>query len=247
VTDLPVQEATKVATGPTTEATDEPVAEVETTGAPELEGTPAGAAPTSGVVEVTPIILEPSPTPVPGMPTPTPAPAEGEVVEEEPTPAVTLIIPLTPPVEVPPTATSAPELPGGGTGQYYTVQPNDSLFSIAVRFGTTIEEIMEANDMTDDLLSVGQELLIPVPAPTPIPTAAAPIAGEPADVEPAPIVDVGPAPPLEAGNIYVVQAGDNLFRIALKYNVSMDAIAEANHIVPPWYVIYSGQRLVIPQ
>ena len=44
---------------------------------------------------------------------------------------------------------------------------------------------------------------------------------------------------------HVVQAGENLFRISLKYNVSMAAIMQANGLINPNYV-YVGQVLCIP-
>ena len=211
------------------------------TAEPVTEGGPVSEVLPSGVMEITPLPLEPPPTAVPGMPTPTVA---GEPIVEIPTPAVTLIIPLTPEVDLPPTPTLAPQTPDGKPGQIYVVAEQDTLFSISVRFGTSIEELMAANNMTDDLLSVGQELLVPVPPPAAEPT---PLPVEPPPpVQPVP-AEPGPVPQLESGNIYVVQAGDNLFRIALRFGVSMDAIAQANNIVPPWYVIYTGQRLVVPQ
>jgi len=211
------------------------------TAEPATEGGPVSEVPPGEVVEITPPPLEPPPTAVPGMPTPT---VQGESIVEIPAPAVALIIPLTPEVEMPPTPTPAPLTPDGEPGQIYIVQEQDTLFSISVRFGTSIEELMAANNMTDDLLSVGQELLVPVPPPIEEPT---PLPVEPVQpTQPVP-AELGPVPQLESGNIYVVQAGDNLFRIALRLGVSMDAIAQANNIVPPWYVIYPGQRLVIPQ
>lgn len=47
------------------------------------------------------------------------------------------------------------------------------------------------------------------------------------------------------GGTHVVQPGENLFRISLRYNVDMWALARANGIVNPNHV-YVGQRLVIP-
>jgi LysM repeat protein len=44
---------------------------------------------------------------------------------------------------------------------------------------------------------------------------------------------------------YTVQAGDNLYRISLKYNVSMAALMAANGITNPDFV-YAGQTLCIP-
>lgn len=45
--------------------------------------------------------------------------------------------------------------------------------------------------------------------------------------------------------IHVVQPGENLFRISLRYNVSMASIQAANGISNP-NLIYVGQRLIIP-
>ncbi|MDX2139791.1 MAG: LysM peptidoglycan-binding domain-containing protein [Chloroflexota bacterium] len=45
--------------------------------------------------------------------------------------------------------------------------------------------------------------------------------------------------------IHVVQPGENLFRISLRYGVSMQAIQQANGISNP-NLIFVGQRLVIP-
>jgi LysM repeat protein len=60
--------------------------------------------------------------------------------------------------------TTAPEpsniVPSGGTT--YTVQSGDTLFAIAQRFGVTVQEIVNANNMSNpNNLSVGQELIIP--------------------------------------------------------------------------------------
>jgi LysM repeat protein len=54
------------------------------------------------------------------------------------------------------------------------------------------------------------------------------------------------AAPSEAGYLtHVVQPGENLFRIALRYGTSVTALAAANHIYNP-SLIYVGQRLIIP-
>jgi LysM repeat protein len=45
--------------------------------------------------------------------------------------------------------------------------------------------------------------------------------------------------------IHVVQQGENLFRIAIRYGTTIDAIAAANGIVDVTR-IYVGQRLIIP-
>lgn len=55
------------------------------------------------------------------------------------------------------------KIPASQAGGYreYTVQAGDSLWLLARRFGTTVEEIMRLNGLTSDLINVGQVLKIP--------------------------------------------------------------------------------------
>jgi LysM repeat protein len=114
-----------------------------------------------------------------------------------------------------------------GTGNKYTyiVRWGDTLFSIAQRFGVTVDAIKQANGLTSDFIIVGQELAIPG-----------------AIVPPGP---GGPPPSPGRPGIHIVQPGENLFRIALRYDTTVECLAEANHIINPWF-IYVGQELVIP-
>ena len=48
-----------------------------------------------------------------------------------------------------------------------------------------------------------------------------------------------------SGQTHVVQSGENLFRIALKYGVSVSALSSVNGIVNPT-MVYVGQTLIIP-
>jgi LysM repeat protein len=130
------------------------------------------------------------------------------------------VLPATGPTPVPttgptavPTAVPTPA-PGGFT---YTVQWGDTLYSIARRFGVTIDAIVRANGLANpNQIRAGQVLIIPgVPQP-----------------------DHGPT-------MYVVQPGDNLYRISLKFGVPIEAIVAVNRIVNPWY-IRAGQVLLIP-
>jgi LysM repeat protein len=52
------------------------------------------------------------------------------------------------------------------------------------------------------------------------------------------------APPASGPVAHVVQAGDNLFRISLRYGTTVKAIMAANHLTST--IIHVGQRLVIP-
>ncbi len=54
-----------------------------------------------------------------------------------------------------------------------------------------------------------------------------------------------PAPAHAQGGTHTVRSGENLFRIALTYGTTVDALAAANGIVNPAQ-IYAGQVLIIP-
>jgi LysM repeat protein len=65
-----------------------------------------------------------------------------------------------------PTSTPAPSAtltPIGGSSQtIHTVASGDTLFSIALNYGVTVAEIVEANNLDNpNSLSIGQELIIP--------------------------------------------------------------------------------------
>ena len=62
----------------------------------------------------------------------------------------------------PATTTTTTTAPATSSGQTYTVQAGDTLSAIAARFGTTVDAIAAANDITDpDVIGVGQVLKIP--------------------------------------------------------------------------------------
>jgi LysM repeat protein len=70
------------------------------------------------------------------------------------------IPPLPPAVEPAPVATTGPSTAAGQ--QVYTIVPGDTLSSIAQRFGVTIADLVEANDLPNpDSLRIGDELIIP--------------------------------------------------------------------------------------
>ncbi|MDI9628417.1 MAG: LysM peptidoglycan-binding domain-containing protein [Acidobacteriota bacterium] len=98
----------------------------------------------------------------------------------------------------------------------YTVQPGDTLYRIAARYGTTVTAIANANNIADpNLIYPGQVLMIPG----------------------------GDAPPVT--RTHTVQPGDTLYRIAARYGTTVNAIVVANNIANP-NLIRPGQVLVIP-
>lgn len=81
-----------------------------------------------------------------------------------PTAPVILEITPAPTLDVDATATAYASLlaPSPTPAGLYIVQPGDTLSELAIRFGTTVADIMAANGLTDpDSLQVGQPLIIP--------------------------------------------------------------------------------------
>ncbi len=102
----------------------------------------------------------------------------------------------------------------------YVVQAGDTLFAIALRYHTTIAVIKQLNGLKSDLLQVGQKLILPNAEN--VSSAAA-----------------------TASTTYMVQPGDTLYRIALRYGTTMRAIEDLNGI-PNANLITVGQALAIP-
>ncbi len=114
---------------------------------------------------------------------------------------------------------AAPVLAADAT--IHVVQPGENLYRIALRYGVTVNAIAQANGLTNTRrIYVGQRLVIPT-------------GGSPS------------SPPVSSGSVHVVQRGENLYRIALRYGTTVQALATANSIVNTSR-IYAGQRLVIP-
>jgi len=103
----------------------------------------------------------------------------------------------------------------------HIVQAGENMYRIALHYGTTITAIADANGIANPTqISVGQQLVIPVTGvPTPTPAA--------------------------TETTYVVQVGDNLYRIGLRFGVSHLVIAAYNGLSDP-SDIHVGQVLRIP-
>jgi LysM repeat protein len=144
----------------------------------------------------------------------------------------TLIIPdPNAPVNTPPPA------PSGGQ-VIHIVQSGETLFTIGLRYDMTWTKIQAANNLVGTTVFTGQRLVIPVSGsnPNPAPTQSPANTPPPASTQP---------PADNSGQvIHIVQAGETLHKIALKYGITWPAIQRANNL--PDDRIYSGQRLVIP-
>ena len=189
----------------------------------------SGPAPDQLVTFSSPLTSTPTPTstseasPI-DTPTFTPTPTHTSTYASTPTdtpthtPRFTPIHTSTPTARPSPTFTQPPPsiTPGPG-GFYYTVRPGDNLFRIALRFGTTIQAIVQANGIVNSrLIRVGQVLWIPSSGS-------------------------GPVNP----TIYIVQWGDTLYSIARRFGTTWQALAAINGLRNP-SLLYVGQRLIIP-
>jgi putative chitinase len=119
----------------------------------------------------------------------------------------------------------------------YVVQPGDTLSRIAQRFNTTVAALAQLNGIVNpNRIQVGQRLIVPGTG-GPVATATSPAPPTATQAQPAPTA----ARPIT----YVVQPGDTLFRISIRFGVPLQRLVEANNIQNA-NVIYWGQVLVIP-
>ncbi|MCB0037362.1 MAG: LysM peptidoglycan-binding domain-containing protein, partial [Anaerolineales bacterium] len=144
--------------------------------------------------------------------------------------------------------------PGGA----YTVRAGDNLFRIALNHGVSLYDLRAVNGLYNNLIYVGQQLLIPggsattdgaaQPPTTTTAAAPAPVVADTLNTQTA-AVDVAADAPATAtaahADTYMVKPGENLFRIALNHGVPLTELAAANNIINPT-LIYVGQMLVIP-
>lgn len=105
-------------------------------------------------------------------------------------------------------------------GILYTVQPGDTLFIVAVRFGTPLAAIIAANPQIDnpDAIIGGQQICVPLP----------------------------PAPEQCTGFFYTVRGGDTLDDISRRFGVRVADIIIANAQIVRPDVIFAGQVICIP-
>jgi len=82
----------------------------------------------------------------------------------------------------------------------YTVKKGDSLYSIANKYGTTVNDIKSLNNLKSNTLSIGQVLKLPG------------------------VIDESTV------NTYTVKSGDTLYSIANKYNITVNELKKLNNL-----------------
>ena len=104
----------------------------------------------------------------------------------------------------------------------YVVISGDSLYSIAQKFGVTVQEIIDTNNLGNNTsLSIGQELIIPDKQEETLP----------------PIEE-------EIPNTYTVQSGDSLYSIARQFSTTVNELKSFNNLTNN--ILSIGQILRIP-
>ena len=111
------------------------------------------------------------------------------------------------------------QLPTGNISDIttYTVKKGDTLYSIAKKFNLTVNELKSINNLTTDILSIGQVLNV-----------------KPSNVD---------IPKIEEDIIYTVKKGDTLYAISRKYNIPVSEIIELNNLSTTNLSI--GQKLLL--
>lgn len=99
----------------------------------------------------------------------------------------------------------------------YKVVQGDSLYIIAKRFNTTVDQLKKLNNLTTDVINIGQILKLP---------------------------DAAAVPPAPGVVNYTVAAGDTLWLISRRFNTTVDNIKTLNNLTGD--TIHTGQTLKIP-
>jgi len=119
-----------------------------------------------------------------------------------------------------PSSSESEEGSSSGSGDnyfLYTVRSGDSLYAIARKYNTTVDEIKKINNLINNTLSIGQVLKIS---------------------------GITNNENINTNINYVVVSGDSLYSIARKYNTTVDEIKRLNNLINNNLSI--GQVLKIP-
>lgn len=130
-----------------------------------------------------------------------------------------LKVPYTPPAKSKPV----------GSGTVHKVAPKETLYSISRTYGVSAEDIRLWNDLPDNALAIGQELIIKKPS---------------ASTKPQPVQHEQPRPIARKG-VHTVEQGQTLFSIAREYEISVDDLKQWNNLQTNELTI--GQTLYVAQ
>lgn len=114
--------------------------------------------------------------------------------------------------------------------QTYTVKAGDSLWKIALSYGLTVDKLKKINNLTSDLLYPGQVLLVNSDVSSSEPSFSQNVNNN-ADSK------------QETNQVYVVKAGDNLWKIARECGMTVEELKRLNNLTSDRINI--GDRLLV--
>lgn len=113
---------------------------------------------------------------------------------------------------------ASPQSTRAQAGPVYIIQEGDTLYSIALRFNLTVDDLINANSLVNpDTLGIGDQLVIP-----------------------------GMEGVSGVLTSQIVPYGENLSSLSRRYAVSIDTIIKLNHLTSPAEV-YAGANLIMPK
>lgn len=101
--------------------------------------------------------------------------------------------------------------------EIYIVKRGDTLYSIARDNNITVAELKKLNNLSNNTIYIGQQLLLKS--------------------------QIEEEKPNENNNLYIVQKGDTLYSISRKFNISVDTLKRLNNLNSN--NIYVGQQLIL--
>ncbi len=119
-----------------------------------------------------------------------------------------------------------PEPPTCPGGTIYTIEPGDTMFRIANRYGVNLIALNNANPQISNpnVIFAGQRICVPK------------------------IITPQPPPQNSCldGRVYLVQRGDTMYNIARRFGISVQEIIAANPQVPDPNLLNIGQEICVP-
>ncbi len=113
--------------------------------------------------------------------------------------------------------------------EVYTVQEGDTLWQIAHHNGVSVEYLMTINKLSDDKLYIGQEILL---------------GEEQETISDQNTANSSDTTATQTETIYIVQAGDSLWSIAVRHGITLEEIMEMNQLDSD--ILNPGTILVVP-
>ena len=141
--------------------------------------------------------------------------------------------------------------------QLHTVKKGETLYSLSKRYGVTIEQIKELNQLPDNRLSINQRLKIKlieepgssqptqVIAPPSVAMPVPPTGNENLASAARPAQTTTPPKDLPESYYYTVQPKDNLYRISVNHGLALKDLLAWNNMDDVTYSIHPGDRLLI--